>query len=75
MIDHCLEALRAEAELRFYRAYVTDALMVLTENTARFNGGRRLTRRWADALGPRDDRSGDAVAADLIARAGLRVRG
>ena len=71
---HCREALRAEAEERLYRAYVTDALMLLTENTARFAGGRYQTRRWLDAVHSRDARTGDEIALDFIRRAGLRLR-
>ena len=59
-------------EVRSFRAYVTDALMVLTENTARVAGGRHLTSRWMDALTPPDARTADQIAAELMGRAGLR---
>ncbi|MBR1558771.1 MAG: hypothetical protein IJ646_00880, partial [Clostridia bacterium] len=62
MIDCCAEVLRAEADERRYRAYVTDALMILTENTARYWGGRRLAGRWTDGSRRGDARSGDEIA-------------
>ena len=46
--------------------------MLLTENTARFAGGRYQPQRWIDAARPRDARTGDEIALDLIRRAGLR---
>ena len=63
--------LRSEAEARLFKAYVTDALMLITENTARYAGGRYQTRRWIDAAHPRDTRTGDEIAAEVIRRAGL----
>lgn len=72
IVEHCVQALRDEAEARSYRAYVTDALKLLTENTAGRGPGRCLTRRWADALRPDDGQTGDEIAAGVIRRAGLR---
>lgn len=73
-MEHCAAALRSRAEARGFRAYVTDALMILTENTARLGGGRRLVSRWADAARPGGGLSGDEIAAGVIERAGLRLR-
>lgn len=70
-----MAALRERAEARSFRAYAADALMLLTENTAGRGAGRYLTRRWTDVIRPADDRSGDEIAAEVIARAGLRFGG
>lgn len=75
MLEHCAAALRARAEERGFRAYVTDALMILTENTARLGGGQMLTGRWADAVKPGRRQSGDEIAAGVIERAGLKLHG
>lgn len=75
VLAHCRAVLRAEAEDRLYRAYVADALMLITENTARFAGGRYQTRRWIDAVRPRDLRTGDEIALDFVRRAGLTFKG
>ena len=72
VIEHCADELSQAAEQRRLRAWVTDALMVLTENTARFAGGRRMARRWAEGPRPADERSADEIAAGVMRRAGLR---
>lgn len=72
MIEHCLAALEAAREEKRYRAYVTDALMAIAENTSRFAGGRHMTARWADGDPDREEVSGDAIALEVIRRAGLR---
>ena len=64
-----------EAELYSYRAYVTDALMVTAENTARFNGGTNMEQRWIDSMKPRDTRTGDEIAADILRRMGAKPKG
>ena len=74
VIDHCLEALERQREARRYRSYVTDALMVIAENTARFAGGRRMNARWADGILPANPRSGDAIALEVLRRAGLTIQ-
>lgn len=75
VIDHVLASLRQEAKERRYRAYVTDSLRVITENTARSAvGGTYITKRWIEVEThgfQEDERSGDEVAADVIRRIGL----
>lgn len=58
-----------------YRVYVTDALKIAAANTQQFAGGQAMAERWAEGLKPRDTRSGDEIAADIIRRAGLTQRG
>lgn len=52
-----------------YRAYVTDSLYYQAH-------GQCLTERWIEKIMPtaKDERSGDEIAADVIARAGLTPR-
>ena len=62
-----------------YRVYVTDALRILTENTARYDGcfgGRYLVQNFSALLRrePVDNRTGDEIAADVIKKAGLVVK-
>ena len=66
----------AEARLSAYRIYVTDALMYISENTARASSGRYLTKRYAEIIGEakKDTRTGEEIAADIITRAGLVVK-
>lgn len=58
-----------------YRVYVTDALKLLSENTARYAGGSHMMQRWEDVVTPkkRSTRTGAEIAADVIKKAGLKV--
>ncbi|MBO1680180.1 hypothetical protein [Bittarella massiliensis (ex Durand et al. 2017)] len=53
--------------------YVTDSLRTISENTARFSGGTYARQRYYDVVNPpkEDTRTGDEIAADIIAMAGL----
>lgn len=55
--------------------YVTDALKLLGENTARYAGGNHMLQRWVDVISPKkqDTRTGAEIAADVIKKAGLKV--
>ena len=59
-----------------YRIYVTDALRVVAENTARFASGNYIKSRYADVIEPKkqDNRTGDEIVADIFKRAGLVVK-
>lgn len=58
-----------------YRIYITDALKVLSMNTAKFAGGEYLTERYADQLKekPKDTRTGEEIVADVLRRGGIEV--
>lgn len=58
-------------EERRYRAYLTDALMLMTENTAKYAGGKQLTKRWAAEFIPVDNRTAEEIAAEVMKNAGL----
>lgn len=55
--------------------YVTDALKLLGENTARYAGGSHMIQRLVDVITPKkqDTRTGAEIAADVIKKAGLKV--
>lgn len=79
-MGYCKARLVRELEEKTYRVYVTDALKLTGENTARFVGGSWLSTRWLDALTPEpqrvvDDRKAEEIAADIWARAGLGGKG
>lgn len=71
VIEHCVETYMRMMEERRYKAYLTDALMILTENTARYVGGKQLTKRWVVEFLPKDNRTAEEIAADIIKNAGL----
>lgn len=54
---------------------MTDALKSIAENTARFGGGSSMSKRYADILRPKpqDNRTGEQIAADVIAKTGIKV--
>lgn len=60
-----------EREDLIYRAYTTDALRTIAQN-----GGSYPSKRFAELLDyePKDQRSGDEIVADVVARCGLVVK-
>ena len=75
IIDYVISRVKQEMEERRFRAYVTDALMILTENTSRRDGGRHLTKRWVEKYTPKETRTADEIAVDVILNAGLKIQG
>lgn len=66
--------MQKDTEELAYMVYSSDALKVTTENTRRFNGGYVMEKRFADMIDigvPKDERSGEEIAEDIILRAGL----
>lgn len=59
-----------------YRIYVTDALRLVAENTAKFVGGRSIERRYIDVVEPKkqDNRTCEEITADIVARCGLTIK-
>ena len=59
-----------------YRIYVTDALRLVAENTARYASGDYIKARYADIIEPKkqDDRTCEEITADIVARCGLVVK-
>lgn len=74
-MQHCMTYMTRKMDERRYLAYVTDALMAITENTARFNGGSTMRGRWMDYYMPVDTRTGDEIAIEVIKNTGLRPKG
>lgn len=75
MIEYVISAYLDDLEERRYRAYITDALMTIAENTARYAGGKVLSVRWAEKFMPVDNRSGEEIAMEVIKNAGLIYNG
>lgn len=59
-----------------YRIYVTDALKIMAENTAKFVGGNYIKSRYFDVIHPQkqDNRTCEEITADIVARCGLTVK-
>ena len=67
---------KREQEEKAYRVYVTDALRLTVENTAKFAGGNYIKARYIDIIEPKkhDSRTGEEITADIIQRCGLVVK-
>ena len=67
---------KREQEEKAYRVYVTDALRLTVENTAKFAGGNYIKARYIDIIEPKkhDNRTGEEITADIIQRCGLVVK-
>lgn len=59
-----------------YRIYVTDALRLVAENTARYASGDYIKVRYADMIEPKkqDNRTCEEITADIVARCGLTIK-
>ena len=74
---YVLAQYRREQEDKAYRFYVTDALRLISENTASSVGGKYITARFADVIAPpkeEDNRTCEEITAEIIARCGLVVK-
>ena len=76
LIDHCISALRAYRRSEAFQEYVADSLMYLGEAVANALGGSYIPTRFGDLFddAPKDERTADEIALDIIKRAGLQVR-
>ena len=77
MIEHCISALKSNNEQKLFKAYVTDALMAIAENTAHLTKeGKYFKTRWFELMTPSkaqeeqeiDDRSSEEIASDIWGR-------
>lgn len=74
---YVLAQYRREQEDKAYRIYVTDALRLISENTASSVGGKYITARFSDVIAPpkeEDNRTCEEITAEIIARCGLVVK-
>lgn len=69
------EALKQASKEEAYRWYMAECLLMATENTAKFVGGRYMTLSFDELLHPKpvDNRTGDEIVADIIRGAGLTI--
>ena len=68
VIDHAVAFYNERQKAEIYRIYTTDALKVITENTAHFAGGGVLNTRYHDILNPPPKMSADAVKEKIKAK-------
>ena len=73
-MQHVYGYMYDKVDERRYKAYITDALMAIAENTAKFAGGSMMRSRWYDGYKPVDERSGDEIAIEVVKKLGLQAR-
>lgn len=64
VIDHCISAFSKEQEEKAFRIYLTDALKVISENTA---GGERrsaMSKRWIELMDIQTEEPMGTMSAD-----------
>lgn len=61
---------------RAYQIYLTDALRIIAENTAKYVAGNYIQGRYIDVIKPQkqDTRSCEEITADIVERCGLVVK-
>lgn len=62
--------IKKQAQEQAYRAYVTDALKTITENTAKYSGGSYMKGRYYDLENPKpvETRTGNEIIAQMKAK-------
>ena len=71
VIDYVISEYQDYVEEKIYKAYVTDLIKSIAESI-----GVEVNDRYADLIDntPKDTRTGDEIALDVIKRAGLKVK-
>lgn len=78
IIGYAKAKLEESAENFRYRVYVTDALKLIAENTAKSAGGSYLNRRYIDIIGGKTQgtdgsKSAEEIVDEVVKNAGLEV--
>ena len=74
VIQHCISAFTKEQKETAYRTYVTDALKVIAENTARFNGGMTMNARFAEIIAPPSQEEDSITAVEIVDNIRKKIR-
>ena len=61
VIEHYIAFFQKEQKEKAYKVYITDALKIIAENTAKANGGSYLTARYAELIEPKKEETRTAV--------------
>lgn len=71
VIDHCVSAFSKGQQEKLYRMYLTDALKVISENTAGGEHRSAMSKRWIDLAEPKkpeETRNADEIISDFKRR-------
>ena len=65
VIEHCVSWLKKDSEEKAYRAYITDALKAITDNTGRaVKNGVGMKSRFADMVASTQQTESDEIDAE-----------
>ena len=77
MIDHCIKLYTIAQRQEIYKIYVSDALRIIAENTAKFAGGSYIKKRYIDLIESKkqkeDKRTAQEIIDDVVNKAGIKV--
>lgn len=78
VVDHCISALSLNTENLKYKVYVADCLKNINEIMAKRYGGSYVSVRYSELIEnnkpDKEEKTGDEIAADIIMRAGLKLK-
>lgn len=72
--EYLLEHIKSHRQNITYQAYITNALKIIAENTAKFAGGTVLKHSYTELIAPKvyeEPKSADEVIADVNRKCGL----
>lgn len=68
VMDHCISHFLKSQEKQAYRVYITEALKLLTENTAKYSGGSYMTKSFSDIYKKEEKKEKKETAEDIKKR-------
>lgn len=73
--DYIFECVKIYSQEKQYRAYITDAIQMIAENTTKPYGGKAPSMRYMDMVEPKpvDTRSAMDIVAEVNSRCGLTM--
>lgn len=77
MVEHCVSVLTESRKQRVFQNYIADGVKFINEAIAQQFNGVYLQDRFIELIEPQNkepERTGDEIAADIIKRAGLKMR-
>lgn len=71
-MDYCMTSLHKREREQAFQYYITDALKIIAENTAKYVGGPFIPTRFYDIMNPPPEAP---KSADIISRIKNKMRG
>ena len=75
VMDHCISAFQKEQEEKAFRIYLSDAVMAIADNTAKFAGGSKMSSRFYDIINIKKEAKKEETADEIILKIKEKVNG